>query len=138
MLLAVIPSVRLFDERAWLERHCDVPNVLDRLLNRTALAYRIKGTDAGVILSVAQTVDTGKIALWVVSLFGRVGLRPKANMEMMRRVLEEVAVMAADAGCDEVRVEQGTRADWKLRLLPKLGFERLDVGQVFVMRKAIK
>lgn len=138
MLLAQIPSVRLFDERAWLERHCDVPNVLDRLLNRTALAYRIKGTDAGVVLSVAQTVDSGKLALWVVSLFGRVGFKPKANRELMQSVLLEVTDMAADAGCDEVRVEQGTRADWKLRLLPKLGFERVDVGPVFVMRKAIR
>lgn len=137
MLLSQIPSVRLFDERSWLESQCDVPDLLQRLIDQTAFAYRINGTDAGLVLSANRTSDSGQIALWVVSLFGTVGLRPKANRDLMRRVLDEVTDMARDADCEEVRIEQGDRFDWKLRLLPDMGFDRLDVGGKFVMRKAI-
>lgn len=136
MLLAQIPSVRVFHEWPWLSQ-CDEPDLMQRLIDRTAFAYRIKGTDAGLVLSAGRTQDSGKIALWVVSLFGAVGLRPKANLDLMRRVLEEVTDMARGADCDEVRIEQGDRFDWKLRLLPEMGFERLEVGGKFVMRKAI-
>lgn len=136
MLLHQIPSVRVFAEWPWLSQ-CDEPNLLQRLIDQTAFAYRIEGTDAGLVLSAGRATDNGKIALWVVSLFGSVGLRPKANRDLMRRVLAEVSELARDADCEEVRIERGDRFDWKLRLLPDMGFERLDVGGKFVMRKAI-
>lgn len=136
-LLAQIPAVRVFAEWPWLESNCDLPDLLSRLIQQTAIAYHINGTDAGLVLSIGRTKDSGQIALWIMSLFGKVGQRPKSNRELMAAVLEEVTQLAARIGCAEIRVEPGDRPDWKLRLLPSMGFERLDLGTKTVMRKAI-
>lgn len=135
--IEIVPSVRVFHEWPWIEERCGLPGLLERLLFSTASAFKIKGTDAGIVLSIGRTTDGNRLALWIMALGGNVGYRPKRNSELMETVLEDVNLIAVNAGCDEIRIEPGDRPDWKSRILPNFGFEPHTVSGKTVMRKVL-
>jgi hypothetical protein len=104
-----------------------------KLLSGWAGAFHIGGTDAEIVVSVGVTRDTDEIAIWVEELTGTVGNKPKANLKLMRDVLDEVGQLGRPLGCTELRIETGERPQWKGALLPALGFAR--VGSYY--RKAL-
>lgn len=137
MILEPIEPYRLAYEWNWISERCSLPRLLARLASREAVAFRLKGTDAALVLSTAWTADTGKPALWIECVGGTVSNRPKDNLRIMRAVLAECEALATRFKCKELRIEGGSRAGWKLRLLPALGFERIELPSGFVMRKAL-
>lgn len=85
--------------------------------------YWIIGTNAFVVLSEGVSKRSGNLALWIENAAGDVGQRPKANLATMGEVLADCETIARTDNCMEVRIEPGTRTEWKGRLLPRFGFE---------------
>lgn len=123
----------------WDDLDCrfDSPNFRKRIASGVAALFRIAGTDAALMLSVGITKDSGIKALWIEGVEGSVGLRPHANLRLMQGILGQCEAMARYFGCREVRIEANSRQGWKLRLLPKFGFELTRVPGANVMRKVI-
>lgn len=110
---------------------------LPKLESGWAAAFRIKGTEACIVLGFNETVDTNEPCLWIEDLVGRVGFRPKANLRLMGTVLRECETHARRLGCTEIRIEANSRLGWKETLLPCFGFEPKHVNQYMVYRKGL-
>lgn len=110
---------------------------LPKLESGWAAAFRIKGTEACIVLGFNETVDTNEPCLWIEDLVGRVGFRPKANLRLMGTVLRECETHARRLGCTEIRIEAERRDDWQKVILPRFGFEAIRVNQKSVYRKAL-
>lgn len=133
---ALEPITDPIAEWAWLRARCDLPRLGERVSKGQVGAYRL-GDDAAVVMAVNFTKDTGKLALWVMSLGGTIGWRPKANLKLMETALTDCMEIASASKCKAIRIEPGDRPDWKLRLLPRFGFETLDVDGVTIMQKDV-
>lgn len=103
----------------------DMPTLLGRATSEPpqVALYWIIGTKAFVVLSEGVSRRSGNRALWVENVAGEVERRPKANLETMGEVLADCEAIARKDNCMEVRIEPGTRTEWKARLLPRFGFE---------------
>lgn len=113
------------------------PHLSEKLNSGWAGEFHITGTEADLVLSVGQTVDSHKRALWVDDLRGKVGWRPRDNMLRMRLVLQRCAVIAEALGASELRIECEARDGWQKTILPRLGFEAICVNQKPVYRLAV-
>lgn len=137
MLTRILPN-RIIWEWDWLKPRCALPDILPRLLANKAGAYRIDGTDAALVLSVGLTKDTDVRALWIEMLGGKVGFRPKQNLQLMHSVLLEIGLISQQSGCVEMRAElKLKRPDWRKHVLPAVGFEPVEIDGSIVMRKAL-
>lgn len=113
------------------------PHLSEKLNSGWAGEFHISGTDAALVLSVGQTVDTNKTAVWVDDLRGKVGWRPRQNLQLMNRVLRRVAIIARALNASEIRIECETRQGWQKALLPRLGFQTIYVNQEPVYRLGV-
>src|SRR6185369_2973715 len=132
---ALLPMADPLAEWDWLQSRCPLRNLRERIEERQVGAYRIRGSDAALILSVNTTIDTNRRALWVAALGGTVGRRPKENLRLMQTVLADCEVIARTSLCTADRIEPGERPDWKLRLLPMFGFRPIDCKGLTIMQK---
>lgn len=114
-----------------------MPNLRERLASGIAVAFRIVGTDAALVISTGTTKDSGASALWIEGVGGNIGFRPHQNRDLIRHVVGECEALAHRLGCSEMRIEAGSRLGWKARLLPTLGFQTAHVAGATFMRKAI-
>jgi hypothetical protein len=101
-------------------------------------AFHIVGTDAVLVLAAGKAKDTGAVALWIESLGGNVGYRPKENAAVLAQVLRDCDAIARLAGCTEIRIEAERRLPLKERLFVRHGFSRTTVLGKPLMRKALK
>jgi hypothetical protein len=123
---------------AWLSARCRLPGFWERLATQASEAFQIRGTDAALILSVGLTKDTGKQALWIEALGGKVSDRPRQNAALIGAVIEDCETIARGTGCTEIRIEAGTRTALKTRLFRRFGFVETDAEGALVMRKELR
>lgn len=133
----LLPIVDPISEWEWLAERCDLPRLFQRLSTNQIGAYRLVGSDAALILAVNTTKDTGQRALWALSLGGVVGRRPKDNLRLMGAALRDSEEIARCSDCKAIRIEPGTRPEWKPKLLPLFGFEPLTIEGVTIMQKVL-
>lgn len=129
--------LRPIDDLSWVTEVCSLPDLAWRLEDRRALAYQIGASRAAVVITFGKAKDSGAFALWIAGVGGKLGFRPKTNLRIINQVLVDVEAMARVMCCDEIRVDSGTRMDWKRNLLPLFGFVEKPLGEAFVMRRVL-
>lgn len=126
------------DVLPWIEARCDARDLRSRLEDMSAVAFRIEGTDAAIVASMSTSKDNGALALWVEDLGGAAGFRPHENWALLQKAIGECEQIARRFGAVELRIEGNGRLGWKQRLLPKLGFNRLDLPTGICMIKVLE
>lgn len=134
MLQAIPPTPETLP---WIEERCGFPGLRSRLERLEAVAFKIEGTKAAIVASVDTTKDSGALALWIEALGGDVGFQPHENWALLQGVVAECEQIARRFGCSEMRIEGKGRLGWKERLLPKLGFQRLELPTGICMTKVL-
>lgn len=106
-----------------------------KLLKGLATAFRItSGADVYAILSLGKTTDTGKPALWVDYVAGRIEGGPKQRVLTIQRTMRVFETVARNAGAAEIRTEG--RKTW-LAALKSTGFELTMIGGTMILRKEL-